>query len=57
MKTYIQPSTEIVAVMELSIMDGSDLHDTKGSSTYTFTNTTEFEADLQQVESKSLWDD
>ena len=58
MREYIQPTTEIVVTITeriLGLMSETPKNEAGGGDG--FTNTSEFETDLQQVEHKSLWED
>ena len=56
MREYIKPQTEIVASdMPIMAAGMSGVNNDVGDGE--FTNTTDFETDLQQVENKSLWED
>ena len=56
MREYIKPETEIIP-SAMTIMAGLSNHEEVGNPDDEFTNTSNFETDLQQVESKSLWED
>ena len=55
MREYIKPQTEII-ISAMIVMAGVSKYDGPGDGNQ-FTNTSEFETDLQQVEHKSLWED
>jgi hypothetical protein len=57
MREYIKPETEIIpSAMTIMASGVSGVNDEVGGEDE-FTNTSNFETDLQQVESKSLWED
>ena len=56
MREYIKPQTEVIPSMTYVMAGISGVHNEVGDDNE-FTNTTEFEADLTQVEKKSLWGD
>jgi hypothetical protein len=57
MREYIKPETEIIpSAMTIMASGVSGVNDEVGNDDE-FTNTSNFETDLQQVESKSLWED
>ena len=55
MREYIKPQTEI-SPSAMIVMAGVSKYDEEGGPGQ-FTNTSEFETDLQQAEHKSLWED
>lgn len=56
MREYIKPQIEIIPTAMLTMAGGvSNLNNEEGEGQ--FTNTSEFESDLTQIESKSLWED
>ena len=57
MREYIKPETEIIpSAMTIMASGVSGVNNEVGNDDE-FTNTSNFETDLQQVESKSLWED
>ena len=56
MREYIKPETEIIP-SAMTIMAGISGVNNEVGGEDEFTNTSNFETDLQQVESKSLWED
>lgn len=55
MKTYIQPSIEIIAAINIAILAGSDIHDEIGDEGEG-SNTGVFDEEFSMTKS-SLWDE
>ena len=56
MREYIKPQTEIIP-SAMIVMAGMSSPNNEAGDGNQFTNTSEFETDLQQAEHKSLWED
>lgn len=57
MREYIKPQTEIIVSGMPIMADGMSSTNNEAGDGNQFTNTSEFETDLQQAEHKSLWED